>query len=116
MRKNIGKIILFKAFPAIFLLCLLSACTKSGQTGSTPGAAGDGQNDDQSANENIRQQSLTVNEFRCSGCGRCAQMDPEHFSFNRSTRKAVVVSSENLDSRDLALAISICRDRAIDLS
>jgi len=56
---------------------------------------------------------LAIDPQRCSGCGKCAMVDSEHFEMLGV--KAVVVSSKNLSSNNLAMAINMCRDRAISL-
>jgi len=58
-------------------------------------------------------QKLSVLSNRCRGCGKCTQIDPQHFEM--SGGKAVVISSTNLNSSDLKLAINNCRDQAITL-
>jgi len=58
-------------------------------------------------------QKLSILENRCRGCGRCAQIDPSHFEMNGNT--AIVISSTNLDSSNLKLAINNCHDQAIIL-
>ena len=50
---------------------------------------------------------------RCRGCGRCAQIDPEHFEV--SGRYASVISNSNLNSSKLQNAISACPENAISL-
>lgn len=58
--------------------------------------------------------SLAVDPNRCRGCGKCTQIDPEHFRLNGKV--AEVISQENLSSKALLLAISACKDRAINLN
>lgn len=58
-------------------------------------------------------QKLSILSNRCRGCGRCVQIDPQHFDMN--SNKAIVISSTNLASSNLKLAINNCRDQAINL-
>lgn len=60
-------------------------------------------------------QKLSIIENRCRGCGKCVRIDPAHFEMNSATRKAMVISSVNLDSVALVQAINSCQDRAISL-
>ncbi len=55
---------------------------------------------------------ITINN-RCRGCGRCAQIDSEHFTM--SGREASVVSNSNLSSSKLQTAINMCPENAISL-
>ena len=64
-------------------------------------------------NTEINYQKLSILSNRCRGCGKCANIDPQHFEM--SGRVATVISSTNLDSAKLALAINNCRDGAIIL-
>ena len=60
-------------------------------------------------------QKLSILGDRCRGCGKCVRIDPAHFEINPTTRKAMVISSINLDSVALIQAINNCQDRAISL-
>jgi len=73
-----------------------------------------GDNQDKVTNQGNYLQ-LTVLANRCRGCGKCTKIDPEHFEMNTNTRKAMVISSTNLGSKNLAIAINNCPDRAISL-
>jgi ferredoxin len=57
--------------------------------------------------------SLTVLTDRCRGCGKCALIDPEHFS--ASSHQITVISQENLNSTELAQAQSRCEHSAIKI-
>lgn len=57
--------------------------------------------------------TLSINKSRCSGCGKCTHIDPEHFSL--SGQIATVISNSNLNSADLQSAINMCRENAISL-
>ena len=56
---------------------------------------------------------ISINN-RCHGCGKCAQIDAEHFLV--SGRKASVISNSNLTSSRLQTAINLCPEDAISLS
>jgi len=58
-------------------------------------------------------QKLSVLPLRCIGCGKCARIDSAHFEISGS--KAIVVSSTNLDSPKLTMAIRNCPVQAIVL-
>lgn len=58
-------------------------------------------------------QKLNVLSLRCIGCGRCANTDSAHFEIIND--KAVVISSTNLNSQNLAIAINNCPVQAITL-
>jgi ferredoxin len=60
-------------------------------------------------------QKLSILGDRCRGCGKCVRIDPAHFEINPTTRKAMVISSINLDSVALIQAINNCHDNAISL-
>lgn len=61
-------------------------------------------------------QSLSVDGNRCRGCGKCIRIDREHFELSLESGKAVVISSGNLDSRQLKMAINSCPAGAIALN
>ena len=61
----------------------------------------------------ITLQKLSVLANRCRGCGKCVRIDPQHFEI--SGRVATVISSTNLDSSALTLAINNCPGQAIVL-
>jgi len=63
----------------------------------------------------VMTQQLTILGNRCRGCGKCVRIDPEHFEINESTKKAMVISSTNLNSVALQQAINNCLDLAISL-
>lgn len=58
-------------------------------------------------------QQLSVLPNRCIGCGKCVRIDPSHFEMLGN--KATVISSQNLDSSNLKLAINNCPASAITL-
>jgi ferredoxin len=65
-------------------------------------------------NQNINFQKLSVLPQKCRGCGRCVGIDPEHFEM--SGQVSVVISSTNLNSSNLTLAINNCPAQAITLT
>jgi ferredoxin len=70
---------------------------------------------DQSVSSPAQLQKLSVLPLRCIGCGKCARIDSTHFEMNPNTGKAMVISSTNLDSQNLSMAINICPASAITL-
>ena len=60
-------------------------------------------------------QKLSVLPLKCIGCGKCVRVDSQHFEMSPSTGKAIVISSTNLNSQNLAMAINICPVQAIVL-
>jgi ferredoxin len=64
-------------------------------------------------NQNINLQKLSVLPQKCRGCGKCVRIDPNHFEM--SGQVAIVISSTNLDSSKLTLAINNCPTQAIVL-
>lgn len=72
-------------------------------------------NNEEGNNEQVEFKKLSILTNKCRGCGRCTRIDPEHFEMNRETGKAMVISSTNLKSESLALAIQSCPDSAISL-
>ena len=70
-------------------------------------------NQDSQLNQNINFQKLSVLPDRCRGCGKCVRIDPEHFEM--SGRQAIIISSANLNSSNLTLAINNCPALAITL-
>lgn len=80
-------------------------------------------NDNNLSNQNLNQtdenvdtttfQKLSVLTNRCRGCGKCTRLDPEHFEMING--KSSIISTKNLDSQALKLAINNCPDQAIIL-
>ena len=50
---------------------------------------------------------LNVNKEACIGCGACVAIDSEHFDFG-DDGLSEAISQENLDSENVANAISSC--------
>lgn len=57
---------------------------------------------------------IIVNNDACIGCGACVSIDPEHFEFN-DEGLSNATNFENLESSDLASAISSCPTSAIKI-
>ena len=57
---------------------------------------------------------IIVNDEACIGCGACVSIDPEHFEFN-DEGLSHTTNNENLESTDLASAISSCPTSAISI-
>lgn len=58
-------------------------------------------------------QKLIILPERCRGCGRCVRIDSSHFEMVGNI--AHVISSTNLSSQNLSMAISSCPGQAIAL-
>jgi ferredoxin len=71
--------------------------------------------DDFDAAVQVENKIIAVISEKCRGCGKCAIIDSEHFSINKSTHLAEVVTQSNLSSPDLIAAIAGCRDQAIKI-
>jgi len=79
--------------------------------------------DNNSSNQNLNKtdenvnnpifQKLSVLTNRCRGCGKCTRLDPQHFEL--IGEKASIISTKNLDSEALKLAINNCPAQAIVL-
>lgn len=69
------------------------------------------QNDEDVDTTTFKKLSILTN--RCRGCGKCTRLDPEHFEMING--KSSVISTQNLDSESLKLAIRNCPDQAIIL-
>lgn len=110
--------LLFKTLILGNLALILSGCTSSNTSQSTTSITA---NDNSGSDDKIVSQSevvknIVINANRCSGCGKCQRIDPEHFTINSSERVATVISQDNTNSTNLQMAISMCHDRAIILS
>ena len=57
---------------------------------------------------------IIVNDEACIGCGACVSIDPEHFEFN-DEGLSCAINQDNLESSDLASAISSCPTSAISI-
>ena len=94
---------------------LVYTITKSQSPKNTAGTSRNSlsSNQDSQLNQNINFQKLSVLPDRCRGCGKCVRIDPEHFEM--SGHQSIVISSANLNSSNLALAINNCPAQAITL-
>lgn len=111
--KIIISAILATIFVAIAGLILGKSDNGSGSINQDDSAAGDSKS---TINSEVTEKKLSVLPDRCRGCGKCVRVDSEHFAIDESTRKAVIISEDNLDSTNLTAAISMCHDGAIKLS
>lgn len=59
---------------------------------------------------------LAIMANRCRGCGKCVRADSEHFALDVENRTAIIISTENLDSENLAEAVRACHENAIIIS
>lgn len=57
---------------------------------------------------------IIVNDNACIGCGACISIDPEHFEFN-DEGLSYATNNDNLESSNLASAISSCPTSAIHI-
>jgi len=73
----------------------------------------DSTNSNDQTTTSIELQKLSVLENRCRGCGRCVGIDPSHFEMSNGI--ATVISSINLNSSNLKLAIDSCPAQTITL-
>lgn len=79
-------------------------------TGSKPGG------DDKISAADAPASKLAIMANRCRGCGKCVRADSEHFALDVENRTAIVISTENLDSENLAEAVRACHEDAIVIS
>lgn len=85
-------------------------------TKSVPTSAGlEEKTDNSNSSTQSEFRRLSINGPRCIGCGKCARFDQQHFRMDNSLRQAVVISSSDLDSSQLAFAVSSCPTQAIVL-
>ncbi|MDD3007090.1 MAG: ferredoxin [Candidatus Pacebacteria bacterium] len=106
---------IFAAFGAIVLI--LSGSFVFGNKEKAEGdSVSNSGNDDKVAVADAPQTNLAVSANRCRGCGKCAQIDPEHFALDVENRIAIVISSDNLSSKKLTSAEKACYDGAIIIS
>jgi ferredoxin len=68
---------------------------------------------DKTASNPQNLQKLSVLPLKCIGCGKCVRIDSVHFEM--SNNKAIVISSVNLNSQNLSIAINNCPVQAITL-
>ena len=111
------KISLFAVYPALLfcVLSLISGCTHNLKTTDSTASSADSIDKKTFAEQPITETKLSIDEHRCSGCGKCFQIDPEHFTFDYNTGKAITLSSDNLATKNLKLALAMCHTRAITL-
>jgi ferredoxin len=86
--------------------------TTSKNNSSTTSGYNQNQNDKKVVTVTLQKLSVLTN--RCRGCGKCVRIDPSHFELSGGV--AVVISSTNLNSPNLTLAINNCPAEAITLA
>lgn len=82
------------------------------QTNITPNSDSSINQTDENTNDTVYQKLVVISN-RCRGCGKCVRIDSQHFEM--SDGAAAVISSTNLDSSKLTLAINNCPAQAIIL-
>lgn len=68
-----------------------------------------------SNNQIVSEKKLAIIPNRCVGCGKCARLASKNFAMNSNTKKAEVVSQENLTDAKVQKAIEACPGRAITI-
>ncbi|MFA7170791.1 MAG: ferredoxin [Candidatus Paceibacterota bacterium] len=106
---------IFAACGAIVLILSGSLVFGNKEKAEGESAANSG-NDDKVAVADTLQTNLSVSANKCRGCGKCVQIDPEHFALDVENRVAIVISNDNLESESLASAEKACYDSAIIIS
>ena len=102
-------------FGAIVLVVFGSALSADRSKTEDSSASAGGNGDKMTASD-VARSDLSVSANKCRGCGKCVRIDPEHFALDVENRVAIVISTENLDSEPLQLAINNCNDAAILIS
>ena len=100
--------------PLLLAAMALTGCARNDSASGGTDTAGD-QVSDQAVSSAPSSQTLQIEANRCTGCGKCARFDAEHFSFNPATGRAQVISQSNLATASLDMAIAACQTRAITL-
>ncbi len=117
MKKNLnialGTLLISSSIFAIYEIKNISKDAINSEVFDNSTTGGQSTNKDEIAN-NVVAQRLTILGNRCRGCGKCVRIDPEHFEI--SGRVARVISSTNLNSAALKLAINNCPAGAINLN
>ncbi|MEI8067921.1 MAG: ferredoxin [Candidatus Shapirobacteria bacterium] len=111
---------LFLVFGTIFAFIISFGKADTEETKVEPAAkvgfnSSNQKNQDKSSLNPLNLQKLSVLPQRCIGCGKCVQIDPSHFELSSTTGKATIISSTNLNSQKLAIAINNCPVSAIVL-
>jgi hypothetical protein len=107
--------IIFGAFPFFLVMATLAGCAKSDSDNAKKSSNSPDGSNKILATQAVKVKTLALSEYKCTGCGKCVRIDAEHFAFNSSNRKAIVASTANLSSSNLAIAVSSCQVRAIEL-
>jgi len=110
-KKTILPLFLFSGTIIAFVTSLTSQNSNYSQTNLNSNTNSKSDSSNHSISNQL--QKLSVLPLRCIGCGKCARIDSAHFEISGS--KAIVVSSTNLDSSKLTMAIRNCPAQAIVL-
>lgn len=110
MNRNIALVILFLALTVVAVKVINDKKTVS------KGKVNNDTTSQASVQITAANERLRVLPDRCIGCGKCVRFDPQHFSIDRTTNKAVVISNNNLDTTGLTAAINVCPAGAIALN
>jgi len=109
---NIKKVAPALALPLLIAVFLsLKNDLFKGESGERDNSESNLSSSSEKITEEVELKALSILGDRCRGCGKCVRIDPEHFEMNG--RVAKVISSKNLDSASLKMAINNCMDRAI---
>ena len=107
-----------KIITSALLITLIGAGAVKLKEALTPGAqfksnkSTDNQDNLNAPKEYLKLSILTE---KCRGCGKCVKIDPAHFELDKNIKKARVILSTNLDSKNLAMAIENCPAQVISL-
>lgn len=115
--ENFSKKSLTKTPPAllIFLLFVLTGCVKTPPIENL-NEDNNSSSDNQLLNKTTEEKFLTLDPNRCTGCGKCLQIDQEHFTWDEVGRTAKIASTANTESQKLNIAIAMCRTGAINFN
>ncbi len=59
---------------------------------------------------------ITIDTYRCSGCGTCVEIAPEAFALDEYTGKAKVIDFDGPITDNIHQAASYCPEKCIDLT
>ncbi len=63
----------------------------------------------------MKKYRITIDTYRCNGCGSCESLCPDLFTVNRETEKVELIKEETDNRDDLHKAVSACPRKCIDL-
>jgi NAD-dependent dihydropyrimidine dehydrogenase PreA subunit len=84
MKKKIK--LLFNILPISFAVLSLTGCTNKDMGINNQPPDNSGIKDDVTVNETEVQKTLTISDYKCTGCGKCVRVDSEHFSIDYASR------------------------------